>query len=343
MIPETTPIEEREIIPGTKPEPWQATLAAAVRDPQELFELLQLDSSKIPASHAACRDFKLLVPRPFIARMQHGDWQDPLLQQVLPQAQELSIVPGFSDDPLDERNSNPAPGLIHKYQGRVLLIVSGGCAVNCRYCFRRHFPYEDNNPSRKQWQQSLDYISQDSSIKEVILSGGDPLAASDTYLAELVSRIAAIKHVTTLRIHTRLPIVIPSRITDSCLRWMTATRLQPVLVIHSNHANELDDKVAKSLARLRQAGVILLNQSVLLAGINDQLDSLKALSQRLFELHVLPYYLHQLDSVQGAAHFQVSDERAKSLLIALRSALPGYLVPKLVRECPDADAKLPVR
>lgn len=342
MIPETELIEERDIIPSTEPESWQASLAGAVRDPAELFSLLQLDSAKIPASIAACRDFKLMVPRPFIARMKIGDWQDPLLQQVLPQAQELTIAPGFSQDPLDERNSNPAPGLIHKYHGRVLLIVSGGCAVNCRYCFRRHFPYEDNNPGRKQWQQSLDYISQDRSIEEVILSGGDPLAASDAHLADLVSRIAAIKHVTTLRIHTRLPIMIPSRVTDTCLQWMTNSRLKPVLVIHSNHANELDDQVAASLDRLRRAGVILLNQSVLLAGINDQLDSLKALSQRLFELHVLPYYLHQLDRVQGAAHFQVNDQRAKSLMAELRGALPGYLVPKLVRECPDADTKLPV-
>lgn len=342
MIPETELIEERDVVPIANPDNWQAILASAVREPQQLFELLQLDNSRMPASYAACRDFKLMVPRPFIGRMKSGDWQDPLLQQVLPQAQELTVTPSFSKDPLDERSSNPAPGLIHKYRGRVLLIVSGGCAVNCRYCFRRHFPYEDNNPSRQQWQQSLDYISQDPSIEEVILSGGDPLAASDDYLSELVSRIAAIKHVTTLRIHTRLPIMIPSRITTTCLQWMTASRLKPVLVIHSNHANELDDQVAESLARLRQAGVMLLNQSVLLAGINDRLDSLQALSRRLFELHVLPYYLHQLDSVQGAAHFQVSDQRAKSLLVELRGVLPGYLVPKLVRECPDADAKLPV-
>lgn len=321
---------------------WQQALADVIRQPSELFELLDLDLSQLPAAIEASQDFALRVPRGFCQRMKKGDWHDPLLQQVLPQGKEMQIQPGFSADPLHEAASNPQPGLIHKYQGRVLLIVSGGCAINCRYCFRRHFAYDDNTPGRQQWAQTLEYIANDSSIKEVIFSGGDPLAASDVLLADLVQQLNAIPHLTTLRVHSRMPVVIPQRITDQCLQWLAGGRLKPVMVIHSNHPNELNDEVARSMTKLRQAGVTLLNQSVLLAGINDDPQVLRQLSEKLFAMGVLPYYLHLLDKVQGAAHFEVKEDRARLLQRALLSTLPGYLVPKLVREQPEADSKRPI-
>ena len=310
-----------------------------VREPAELFELLGLKTDDMPQRLAACQDFALKVPRGFIQKMTPGDWQDPLLLQVLPQAQELTEQPGFIHDPLQEVSSNPTQGLIHKYHGRLLLIVSGGCAINCRYCFRRHFPYGDNNPSRQQWQQTLDYIRQDSSISEVILSGGDPLVANDKQLAELISQIETIDHVSTLRIHSRLPLVIPERITDELADRLAQSRLHTVFVTHCNHPNELDKQVNDALAKLRRAGCQLLNQAVLLAGINDKSDVLQSLSQKLFSAGVLPYYLHLLDKVQGAAHFDVPEARAKQLIREIQLKLPGYLVPKLVREQPNHGSK----
>jgi EF-P beta-lysylation protein EpmB len=320
-------------------ESWQQALANVVRDPRELFELLSLDIKALPGSLAAIDSFPLRVPRSFIARMNKGDWQDPLLQQVLPLARELEVQPGFSDDPLEELGSNPLPGLIHKYHSRVLLIVSGGCAINCRYCFRRHFPYSDNNPGRGQWSDVLEYIAADTSINEVILSGGDPLAASDKLLADLVGQLQTIPHLSTLRVHSRLPVVIPQRITEQTLQWLSGGRLQPVLVIHSNHANELDREVQRSLAAAREAGVTLLNQSVLLAGVNDSAATLKALSERLFACGVLPYYLHLLDKVAGAAHFFVDEPQARVIVQQLLASAPGYLVPRLVRELPHQHSK----
>lgn len=322
---------------------WQQALASVVRTPQQLFELLKLNPEQLPESMAAaCEQFVLRVPHSFVQRMKQGDWHDPLLRQVLPRAQELDILPGYSLDPLHETQSNPCPGLIHKYRGRVLLIVSRGCAIHCRYCFRRHFPYQANNPSRQQWQQALRYIRNDSTIKEVIFSGGDPLAADDTLLSALSEAIADIPHVTTLRVHSRLPVVIPERITEQCIDWLTGTRLRPVMVIHSNHANELDITVSSSLQKLKSAGITVLNQTVLLAGVNDKPEALIELSERLFDSGVLPYYLHMLDKVQGAAHFQVTTQRAKELVNNMLANLPGYLVPKLVEEQPGAASKTPV-
>lgn len=328
--------------PDSQDQPWQQALKDLINDPQELLALLKLDTKAMPTHLAASQSFPVRVPRQFVAKMQAGNWQDPLLLQVLPQAAELKQLPGYTHDPLAEQAHNPHPGLIHKYPGRVLLIISGGCAINCRYCFRRHFPYADNNPSRSQWQQTLHYIANDPSIKEVIFSGGDPLVATDKQLAERISAIAEIEHVTTIRIHSRLPVVIPSRITDQLIQAITHPRLKTVFVIHSNHANELDNTVAKALSRLRLADITLLNQSVLLAGINDNTTTLKDLSERLFQLGVFPYYLHVLDKVQGAGHFEVSDSNAKQLIDSLRNLVPGYLVPKLVRETPNAASKTPV-
>ncbi len=331
---------------GWQAPPWQQQLANVIRDPVTLFAELGLDPQQAPPAWRPLADthlsFPLRVPRPFVARMRPGDWQDPLLLQVLPAAAELLTTRGFDDDPLRERAHNPVPGLIHKYQGRVLLIASGGCAINCRYCFRREFPYADNNPGSRGWQQALDYISADTSIEEVILSGGDPLAADDRHLARLVDDLASMAHVMRLRVHTRLPVVIPARINPDLISWLGGGRLRPVLVLHCNHPRELDANVAAALAQLREAGIPLLNQSVLLAGINDNGDTLVELSKRLFELGVMPYYLHLLDRVSGAAHFEVTSDRARALLGDLLARLPGYLVPRLVRDQAGAASKLPV-
>ena len=321
---------------------WQEQLAASIRDPEQLLQLLQLDSGLLDGAVAAHGDFPLRVPRAYLQRIEPGNPEDPLLRQVLPLGTELLATPGYSADPLQELSANPVPGLVHKYRGRVLLIVSPNCAINCRYCFRRHFPYGDNKPGRSEWQQALDYIAADRSITEVIFSGGDPLSASDRQLHWLVEQLAQIPHLCRLRVHTRLPVVIPDRITDHLLQWLGNSRFATSLVIHSNHPNELDGAVERALERLRQVGTTLLNQTVLLAGINDSADVLGRLSERLFECGTLPYYLHQLDRISGAAHFAVSDGRACQLHRELMSALPGYLVPKLVREIPERPYKTPL-
>ncbi|MGK2915125.1 MAG: EF-P beta-lysylation protein EpmB [Porticoccaceae bacterium] len=318
---------------------WQQELANAIRDPAELFALLNLDPAGLDPALLACRDFPLRVPRPYLLRMRKGDAADPLLRQILPLGDELLPVPGYLDDPLNERAANPAPGLVHKYAGRALLIVSPACAINCRYCFRRHFPYQDNKPNRDQWQQALDYIRADTSISEVIYSGGDPLAANDQQLLWLTRQIATISHVRRLRVHTRLPVVIPSRIDRDCLHWLTDTRLQTLVVLHVNHPNELDSQVGQAVALLRAAGITVLNQSVLLAGVNDSADTLIRLSEALFETGILPYYLHLLDPVQGAAHFATAASVAPELLRTLKNSLPGYLVPRLVWEQPGERSK----
>ncbi len=275
--------------------------------------------------------------------MRPGDPRDPLLLQVLSSAREMADTAGYSRDPVGESGAtNPRRGIMHKYHGRVLLIVSGGCAVNCRYCFRRHFPYNENQNSRQQWHEALDYIRADSSIEEVILSGGDPLVATDEQLQQLVEQIGAIAHVQRLRIHSRLPVVIPARITEPLLDAITHARLQTIMVIHCNHAREIDESVAVALAALRRRDITLLNQAVLLAGINDSLEAQLALCQRLFATGTLPYYLHLLDKVQGAAHFDVPESKARLLLAELAARLPGYLVPKLVREIAGADSKVVV-
>ena len=321
---------------------WQEQLATSIRDPKLLLKFLELDSSLLDGALKAHQDFPLRVPIAYLQRINKGDINDPLLLQILPLKNELIDAPGYTADPLGEQSANPIPGLIHEYHGRVLLIVSPNCAINCRYCFRRHFPYQDNKPGRSEWQQAIDYIAKDSSISEVIYSGGDPLAASDKQLLWLTEEIAQIRHVKRLRVHTRLPIVIPDRITEQCLHWLTSTRLLTSMVVHSNHPNELDDNVAQALKRLSQAGVTLLNQTVLLSGINNSIETLQQLSERLFQIGVLPYYLHQLDRIKGAAHFEVADEDAKQVVTQLMAQLPGYLVPKLVREVPDFPNKMPL-
>ena len=271
--------------------------------------------------------------------MRAGDRADPLLRQVLPLDAEDQLNPGFGTDPVGDLAALAGPGVLHKYQGRALVITTGACAIHCRYCFRRHFPYADAQGRGADWTPVLDYLARDDSIEEVILSGGDPLALSDSRLAVLAEGLDRIAHLQRLRIHTRLPIVLPERVDAALLAWLGATRLKPVMVLHANHAREFDTSVDSALARLRATGVCLLNQSVLLRGVNDSVAALRALSERLFRAGVLPYYLHLLDRVQGAAHFEVAEAQARVLLLELAAQLPGYLLPRLVREQAGAAAK----
>lgn len=336
-------IVARDSAPDRDGRRWQDEMTDLVTDPAELLELLNLSREQLPAAITASGEFALRVPRPFLQRIRPGDPRDPLLLQVLPGAPELEVKPGYGADPLQEGEANPVPGVVHKYRGRLLLIAAGQCAVNCRYCFRRQFPYGDNHLNRSQLREVLDYIRAQGDLREVILSGGDPLVLNDRQLARLAQELAAVPQLDKLRVHSRLPIVAPSRITDALVDWLTGSRLKPVLVLHCNHANEIDGRVRASLAKLRAAGVTLLNQAVLLKGVNDSADALERLGEALFDAGVLPYYLHQLDRVQGAAHFEVSDARALALVEQVRQRLPGYLVPRLVREIPGEPSKSPLR
>jgi EF-P beta-lysylation protein EpmB len=274
--------------------------------------------------------------------MQPGNPADPLLRQVLPLAEELAEVPGYTADPVGDLDAKAGTGLLHKYHGRALLITTGACAVHCRYCFRRHFPYSEEQAGRDQWAGVLADLAGRADIDEVILSGGDPLSLSDQRLQPLIEGLDRIGHLRRLRIHTRLPIVLPDRLTAELATMLAASRLTVSMVLHANHPNELTGTLGDALGPLRQSGITLLNQAVLLAGVNDEVDTLARLSEALFDLGILPYYLHQLDPVSGAAHFQVADETARLLHKALRDRLPGYLLPRLVCEKPGAPAKLPL-
>ena len=321
------------------PAPWQRLLADAIDDPAVLLRVLNLPEHLLPAARRAAALFPLRVPAPYVKRMRPGDAADPLLRQVLPLDVECETRPGYSADPLHESAAQPVPGLLKKYHGRALLIATGACAVHCRYCFRRHFPYADAHAGGSRLEPALAAIAADTSIGEVILSGGDPLSLHDGRLAELAARLAAVPHVHTLRIHSRLPVVLPQRVDGDLLDWLRRLPLRKVLVLHCNHAAEIDAEVEDALAALSEAGVTLLNQAVLLRGVNDDKDVLVALSERLHGAGALPYYLHLLDRVQGAAHFDVSEADGVALIGALRGRLPGYLVPRLVREVPGADGK----
>lgn len=321
---------------------WQEELSQLITDPKSLLDLLQLDESLLPQAKKAAEEFPLRTTQSFARRIEPGNIADPLLRQILPIEHELSSPAEFSFDPLAETRSTPAKGLIHKYEGRVLLIAASQCAINCRYCFRRHFDYAGNTPSRNEWKEALTYIQSDSSIEEVILSGGDPLALADKQLEWLINEINQIPHITRLRIHTRLPIVLPSRMTPTLLKVLAEQALPTVMVVHCNHAQEIDDEVLRALSNVSESGITLLNQTVLLKGVNDCADSLRDLSKRLFTAKALPYYLHILDKVKGAAHFYVNEADATALHRQLLNTLPGYLVPKLVKEVPDEPSKVPI-
>jgi EF-P beta-lysylation protein EpmB len=319
---------------------WQQQLAEAVTRPEQLAEALGLPPERLGASAAAARLFPLRVPRSFLARIRPGDPDDPLLRQILPVTEELTEHPGYGADPVGEHAAVRAPGLLQKYRGRALLITTSTCAVHCRYCFRREFPYTEQIGEGPRWAEALAQIARDASLEEIILSGGDPLSLSNARLASLGRSLAAIPHVRRLRVHTRQPVVLPDRVDEGLLQWLRSASLPIVFVLHINHPREIDEAVAEACAALRATGITLLNQSVLLAGVNDEADVLEELSQRLFRAGVLPYYLHALDPVRGAAHFAVPDERARSIAGVLAARLPGYLVPRLVRETPAAAAKV---
>ena len=321
-----------KLLKTEKPADWQFELANAITSVDELLFELELEQPENRfVRHSA---FRLLVPRAYVKKMQKGDADDPLLMQVLPVTVENALS-GFTD-PVGDLNAMATPGLLHKYQGRALLVTTGACAIHCRYCFRRHFPYSASNPRKNEWKQALDYLHTHDDIHEVILSGGDPLVLDNAKLAQLFT---ALEYIQWLRIHTRLPVVLPSRIDDDLITLLQKLRFRISFVIHANHANELMIDELEVLQRLSSSGFTLLNQSVLLKGVNDSSTSLATLSKRLYEAGVLPYYLHMLDPVQGAMHFDVPRYRAIEILDKLRKELPGYLLPRLVREIPGEASK----
>lgn len=321
---------------------WHRALAEAVRDPDELIDLLRLpDEFREPARRAA-KLFPLLVPRSFLTRMKPGDPRDPLLLQVLPLGAEEQVVDGFTDDAVGDSEAHRASGLLQKYAGRALMIATGACAIHCRYCFRRAYPYGDEPRRMADWQPAFDVLAADETIHEAILSGGDPLMLTDQRLAEIVSRLEAIPHLTRIRVHSRLPIVLPERVTETLVDILLSNRLTPIMVVHANHPRELEGTCAAALRRLVRSGITVLNQAVLLRGINDNADTLTELSERLINLGVIPYYLHQLDRVAGTAHFEVCEETGRELIAELRQRLPGYAVPQFVREIPGEASKTPL-
>ncbi|MDA0128825.1 EF-P beta-lysylation protein EpmB [Vibrio sp. MarTm2] len=320
---------------------WLQQLANGISDPAKLLEKLEIAPAKWQDGFAARKLFAQRVPQSFVDRMEKGNPYDPLLRQVLPLSQEFEVHEGYSNDPLQEQD-NETPGLLHKYRNRALMIVKGGCAVNCRYCFRRHFPYQENKGNKLVWQQSLDYIRQQSELNEVILSGGDPLMAKDEELQWLINHIADIPHIKRIRIHSRLPVVIPARITPELLEILNDSRLQVIMVTHINHAQEINHELKRAMHDLKQAGVTLLNQGVMLKGVNDCVEAQVALSETLFDAGILPYYMHVLDKVQGAAHFYISDQQAKAIMAGLLERVSGYLVPKLTREIGGRKSKTPL-
>lgn len=317
---------------------WQKILQNAIRTKQDLLNALEIDESSLSEACDAPDSFPILAPRPFVERMEKRNPNDPLLRQVLATKAEWTDTLGKAD-PLDEAQFSPVPGLIHKYSGRVLLITAGTCAVNCRYCFRRHTDYQAGMLTVSRLESVHEYISQNTCISEVILSGGDPLMLSDTKLGLIIGRLESIRHLKRLRIHTRLPIVIPQRITAELCQQLRESRLRTTVVVHANHAREIDKPVTEAVRQLRSAGVTVLNQAVLLKGVNDNPDSLIDLSETLFEADILPYYLHTFDSVLGAMHFERNLVEVLEIFKQVQARLPGYLLPKLVSEWPGEPSK----
>jgi len=327
---------------SAQPKSWQMLWREAIRDPRQLLEMLALPHLAAQISDQAATQFPMRVPLGFVAKMRRGDANDPLLRQVLPILEEDQITEGFSFDAVGDAAAKGGTGVIHKYFARALLITTGSCAIHCRYCFRRHFPYAEETAASQNWAEAIAYLKSDSSITEIILSGGDPLSLSTAKLEELTIALTELPHIKRLRIHTRLPVVLPERIDAELLGWLRDLPWPATLVIHANHTNELTSDVAAAIKLIRPLGVSVLNQTVLLKGVNDNSDEQIRLSERLFEIGVLPYYLHQLDKVQGAAHFQIPDQQARDIHQSMMRALPGYLVPKLVQEIPGEASKTPL-
>lgn len=336
MIPRTTLSCQSDTAELPK---WQTALAKAIREPDELLQYLELPASLLNGAVSASSTFALRAPLGYCQRIEKGNPNDPLLRQILPLDTELLEDQQFMLDPVGDLDAMEVPGLLHKYHGRVLIITTAACAVHCRYCFRRHFPYQENR-AEQNWHLAVEYIRTHSDIHEVILSGGDPLSLTESKLKKLTDKLKDIPHIKTLRIHTRQPIVLPERINSDFLSWIDSLPWKIVMVLHCNHANEIDLSVATALQQLQQRQITLLNQSVLLAGVNDDAEVLVELSKKLFKHHVLPYYLHQLDKVQGAQHFAVSEAKALQLMNNMRQKLPGYLVPKLVEENAGEKSKI---
>ncbi|MGN5765091.1 EF-P beta-lysylation protein EpmB [Acinetobacter calcoaceticus] len=322
---------------------WQSQLSDLITDPLELLNLLELSTDQLlSGAILASEQFKLRVPRAFVGKMNIGDPLDPLLLQVLPHHLELEEHPEFVTDPLGEEAANQMAGVLHKYQSRFLLTLTGACAIHCRYCFRRHFPYQENLPKNDDWINIKAYIEQNPQINEVILSGGDPLTLSNRKIALWLERLASLPQLKILRIHSRVPIVIPNRIDDELISILKNSRLRIVVVVHSNHAAELDDFTCSKLLQLSLHHITVLNQAVLLKGVNDAAETLNALSFRLFEARVMPYYLHVLDRVKGAQHFDLRSSEIDQIYTDVLASLPGYLVPKLVREIAGEKNKTPL-
>ena len=320
---------------------WQQHMKNAIRTSQGLASALDLPLSEIDSGDAT-QPFPLFAPLPFVSRMEPGNIEDPLLRQVLPVAEEKIQAEGYLKDPLKEDQFSISPGLLHKYDSRALMIINGTCAVHCRYCFRRNFPYQESLQSTGDWDRAIQQIESDVSVHEIILSGGDPLTVVDDRLTELVQRLDQIQHLQRLRIHTRLPIVIPQRITGDLIETINETRMAITIVVHANHANEVDESVAHHLGRLSQTRATVLNQSVLLRGINDDPSELIELSQRLIACGTVPYYLHQLDPVIGAQHFHVPIQQGREIIKEMRTRISGYLVPRYVQERPGQPNKTPL-
>jgi len=318
---------------------WQQQLSEAFNSIEDLCHYLHLSINALPVSNAAATNFPIRVPLSFAACMEKGNPDDPLLKQVLPTQEELIAYPDFNNDPVGDLQATAQTGVIHKYHGRVLLINTGSCAINCRYCFRRNFPYSELQLSKQSELAAINYIRQDRSLSEVILSGGDPLLLNDARLAKLLEQLDPIEHIKRIRIHSRLPIVLPARITDEFIKTLQKSSKQIVMVVHCNHANEINDRVITAFNTLKGHGITVFNQSVLLKGVNDQVDTLCALSEKLFHHGVIPYYLHLLDKAAGTGHFEISETQAVELIKEVQATLPGYLVPKLVKEVAGQNSK----
>ena len=334
VTPETAAVRS-----NSEDESWRLSLQRAVRDPSELCRRLRLNGELATEIATGAEDFPLLVTPEYLSRIRPGDPGDPLLLQVLPQAAEATHRAWESADPVGDLAARQVPGMLQKYAGRVLLVVTGACAIHCRYCFRKAYPYQESGPRASTWEPALEQIAADRTIREVLLSGGDPLMVADGPLETLLERVTEIPHVRRLRIHTRLPILVPARVTPRLVAALARARSLPVVVVHVNHPAELDDQVAAALRRFSQAGIVLLNQAVLLRGINDRVETLVELSERLLDLQVMPYYLHQLDPVLGTAHFAVPIAAGRELVSQLRARLPGYAVPRYVQERPGQPSK----
>ncbi len=321
---------------------WQNQLAESIKSPEALIEALNLPATLLPKLEKAHKMFPLRVTQSYLDKIEKGNIYDPLLRQILPLTEETIITEGYTTDPVEDKQFEKTPGLLHKYHGRVLLTLTGACGIHCRYCFRRHFDYSSSNPSKQNWDSALEYIQNDNSIYEVIFSGGDPLSLTDQRLSKLAHDIDQITHVKFLRIHTRQITILPDRVNEQFLGWIEKLRLKLIMVVHINHPNEIDQLTSDSLGKLHEIGVELFNQSVLLKGVNNNENTLIQLSLKLIENGVKPYYLHMLDKAQGTAHFNVNESTAKKLIKNMQEKLPGYAIPKLVREVPHTPYKKPI-